>query len=349
MVGAMAVSEPVTPKDLMSESQAEARLTQDRFDISALVAKADHRREAGDRRAANAYYAAALRIAAARPSTDSGVLRDVARAETGTRWLGEMFQQALVDALEAAGYPRDKQHPRFRASLDMMLGITQRPPEYRPYPQKPMAHYYPDVEYLQFADTSHYDWVPKIEAGFDAMKAEALALLADHQGFESYMKATGERPQTDHHGLLENPDWSTLYLWQNGAPVEEHISRCPILYQAIIDHAPLCHIGPRAPSIMLSLLRPGAKIPPHTGMLNSRLICHLPLIVPPDCGFRVGSETIAWQEGKIIAFDDSVEHEAWNNSAFDRLVLIFDIWRPEITAEERAQITAMFAAVDNYR
>ena len=78
-------------------------------------------------------------------------------------------------------------------------------------------------------------------------------------------------------------------------------------------------------------------------------LCHLPLIVPPDCGFRVGTTTIKWEEGKVIAFDDSVEHEAWNNSAFYRLVLIFDIWRPELTQTERDQITAIFDVVDNYR
>lgn len=77
MVQHMAAPEPVTPPDQMSEADAEARLTQHRFDISAMVAKADHRREAGDRRAANAYYAAASRIAAARPLTDSAIVRDV--------------------------------------------------------------------------------------------------------------------------------------------------------------------------------------------------------------------------------------------------------------------------------
>lgn len=345
----MALREPVTPAETMSEAEAEARLTANRFDVLALIAKADRRREAGDRRAANAYYTAALRTAAARPPSDQAVQAQIRRADDAVQWLGEVFKQHLLDALDSAGYPREQQHSRFRLSLDMMLGATPRPPEHRQYPQKPMAHYYPGVDYLQFADTSSYDWLPPFEAGFPAMKAEALALLANHAGFTPYMKTSSSRPQGDHHGLLENPNWSTLYLWQNGAPVEEHIRRCPKIYQAVIDHVPLCHIGPRAPSVMLSLLRPGARIPPHTGMLNSRLICHLPLIVPPDCGFRVGGTTIEWQEGKVIAFDDSVEHEAWNNSAFDRLVLIFDIWRPELSREERAQITAMFAAVDGYR
>ncbi len=331
----------------MSETAADARLAKDRSDVLALIAKADHRREGGDNRAANAYYSAAVRIASSSQNTE--ITTELARAQAAIVSLGELFKQHLLDALEAVGYRREKQHPRFRMSLDMMLGEAERPPERRQYPQKPLVHYYPGTDYLQFADVGEYDWVPKLEAQFPAMRHEALALLADNAGFTPYVKTDTKRPQGDFHGMLESPDWSTLYLWQNGSAVEEHIARCPTIYQAVVDHVPLCHIGPRAPSVMLSLLRPGAKIPPHTGMLNSRLICHLPLVVPPDCGFRVGNQTIEWHEGKLIAFDDTVEHEAWNNSAFDRLVLIFDIWRPELSQAEREQVTAMFAAVDSYQ
>jgi aspartyl/asparaginyl beta-hydroxylase (cupin superfamily) len=95
-------------------------------------------------------------------------------------------------------------------------------------------------------------------------------------------------------------------------------------------------------------LRPGARIPPHHGVLNSRLICHLPLIVPDRCGFRVGNETRAWEEGKLLVFDDSMEHEAWNDSDRDRVVLIFDVWRPELGEADRRAITTMFEAIDDY-
>jgi aspartyl/asparaginyl beta-hydroxylase (cupin superfamily) len=99
---------------------------------------------------------------------------------------------------------------------------------------------------------------------------------------------------------------------------------------------------------MFSLLRAGARIPAHNGMLNTRLICHLPLIVPPGCALRVGNEVREWELGKTLIFDDSIEHEAWNNSASDRVILLFDIWRPEISLEERAAISAIFAAIDSY-
>ena len=82
--------------------------------------------------------------------------------------------------------------------------------------------------------------------------------------------------------------------------------------------------------------------------MNARLICHLPLVVPPGCGFRVGGETREWREGELLIFDDTVEHEAWNEGSSERIILIFDVWRPEIDSEERRAITALFEAVDNY-
>ena len=79
---------------------------------------------------------------------------------------------------------------------------------------------------------------------------------------------------------------------------------------------------------LFSVLEPGTHIPPHNGMLNTRLICHLPLIVPPGCRLRVGSETRTVEAGKTMIFDDSMEHEAWNDSGETRVVLLFEIWRP---------------------
>jgi aspartyl/asparaginyl beta-hydroxylase (cupin superfamily) len=92
----------------------------------------------------------------------------------------------------------------------------------------------------------------------------------------------------------------------------------------------------------------GARIPPHHGFVNTRLICHLPLVVPEGCELRVGGEMRAWREGEALIFDDTIEHEAWNRSAETRVVLLFDIWRPELSEEERGLVTAMFNAVDSY-
>jgi len=104
----------------------------------------------------------------------------------------------------------------------------------------------------------------------------------------------------------------------------------------------------RSPSILYSLLRPGARIPPHTGEVNTRLICHLPLVVPDQCSFRVGNDTRVTVEGRAWVFDDTIEHEAWNGSDRTRVILLFEIWRPELTAAERALVSSMFEAIDAY-
>jgi aspartate beta-hydroxylase len=111
---------------------------------------------------------------------------------------------------------------------------------------------------------------------------------------------------------------------------------------------PLAVVKNRSPSVLFSLLRPGARIPPHTGLVNTRLICHLPLLVPPACGFRVGNDIRAPVEGKAWVFDDTIEHEAWNDSGRTRVILLFETWRPELSDEERALVSTMFSAIDEY-
>ena len=107
--------------------------------------------------------------------------------------------------------------------------------------------------------------------------------------------------------------------------------------------APVPRVSGWGPTAMFSLLKAGARISPHTGMFNTRLVCHLPLIVPPNCRFRVGNEVREWEEGKLLIFDDTIEHEAWNDSDEDRIVLIFDIWRPELSEQEKYELTALFS------
>jgi aspartyl/asparaginyl beta-hydroxylase (cupin superfamily) len=95
---------------------------------------------------------------------------------------------------------------------------------------------------------------------------------------------------------------------------------------------------------MFSLLAPRTRIPPHTGAANTRLVCHLPLIVPPGCGFRVGAATREWRVGEAFVFDDTIEHEAWNDSDELRVVLIIDLWAPALNQAERSAIAAVMGA-----
>jgi aspartyl/asparaginyl beta-hydroxylase (cupin superfamily) len=328
----------------LSENEAETRLAGDRFDVEALIAKADYLFLDNDHRAANSFYTAATRSPNARAFSES----QLARAQEMVEWLAKRFKWHMQQSLAEKGFDEGQRHPRFQQSLEMMWGVRERPLAYEKFPQTPLLYYYPDLPYVQFANREDFAWTKPLEAAFPQMRKEALALLGDAADFRPYVTATANRPQGDVHGLLGNAEWSTYFLFENGAPVTEHVERCPIIFETLMKHVPLCRVGPRAPSIMLSLLRPKSKIPPHTGMLNARYICHLPLVIPSNCGFRVGEETRQWHEGELMIFDDTVEHEAWNDSGENRLVLIFDIWRPELGEDEKAMVQSLFEAVDSY-
>jgi aspartate beta-hydroxylase len=75
---------------------------------------------------------------------------------------------------------------------------------------------------------------------------------------------------------------------------------------------------------------------------------HLPLVVPGNCRFRVGSETRRWQEGKAWVFDDTIEHEAWNDSDVPRAVLIFDTWHPGLSTGERELLRTAVPAIQSF-
>ena len=310
-----------------------------------MIAKADHRLLGDDHRAASAYYEAALALLQ-QSGRAGGVI--AGRVADLVGWLNRRFAGHLAESLSAAGFPRSEWHPRFAKSLAIMQGELEREPTRAAFPQMPLAFYYPDLPLVEYADRGGFPWAEAVEEQIDAIRAEGEALLGETGGFDAYVKRIDDRPQGDVHGMLDNRDWTSFELTRKGAFVPERTALCPVTEQTLSNHAPLCKIEGRAPTPMFSLLAAGRRIPPHTGMLNTRFVCHLPLIVPGPGGLRVGSTTRGWDVGKLLVFDDTVEHEAWNDAQQDRLVLIFDVWRPELEESERAQIQALFAAVDSY-
>jgi aspartyl/asparaginyl beta-hydroxylase (cupin superfamily) len=302
--------------------------------VRGLVMKADCRLGAGDERGAVYLYKNALRLAEgqALPPADVAELR---RAEEVARRLDASFAAGLEESLVAHGFPPEGRSPRFQQSLDVMAGRKQI------YYQEPTGYYYPGLPQLQYYETADMAWVPAVEAATDAIREELRALLAEGlEGFRPYIRSEPHQPRN--HPLLDKKDWSALFLCENGKRFDEAIARCPKTWEAV-QAAPQLWIERSSPTVMFSLLRPGTRIPAHSGVHNIRLTCHLPLIVPPSCGFRVGNEVREWTEGKVLVFDDTIEHEAWNESGEDRVVLIFDICRPELSPREQQEVAALFA------
>ena len=169
--------------------------------------------------------------------------------------------------------------------------------------------------------------------------------MAGPGGFEPYLRSSPGTPATGDTRLMDSTDWSAFFLYRNGEIVTDNASRCPRT-MAAIERLPLPRVRGRDPMALFSVLRPGTHIPPHTGYLNTRLICHLPLLVPPGCRFRVGNELREWRKGEAWVFDDSVEHEAWNDGQDTRVILLVDVWRPELSDEERGLVTALLESMD---
>ncbi len=327
-----------------SEASVDKVLQRAPHDIRALVEKGAFRTAAGDDRGATSFYRAALRAAATVEALPSAVAPYIQRAQVALTEASRRFEQHLERALTAAGFSPEQRPPRFSESVDILTGRRQVTLEL----QRPGGYLYPGLPQRRYYERGEFAWAPAIERLAGTMRAELCAWLASGEDrFTPYMVTDTNRPRHDFHGLVDNPEWSTLYLWQNGRRVDEHVAHCPLTFNAV-SALDLPSITTRAPSILFSRLSAGARIPPHTGVLNARLICHLPLIVPPGCGFKVGGETREWKEGELLVFDDSVEHEAWNDGDSDRIILIFDIWRPELSAQERLAVTALFEAVDSY-
>jgi aspartyl/asparaginyl beta-hydroxylase (cupin superfamily) len=321
-------------------SALDAALKLEPRNARALLMAADSYAASGQAKSASAFYDAVVKLAD-RGQVEPGLQAEVARARTLRSQYGEIYEGHLRGALTRHGIDRPEAR-RARKALDLLLGKTEL------YLQQPKYFYYPELPNIEWAERADFPWMDKVEAATDDIRDELLKVLEEETAFRPYVEAVEGRPVFDNLGLLGNPAWSAFYLWKDGAVVEENAARCPKTMAALAD-VPLCRIPGRTPSVLFSLLRPGAHIPPHHGFMNSRYICHLPLIVPSDCAMRVGSETRPWTVGQACIFDDSIEHEAWNrNPEHLRVVMIFDVWRPELSESERELISATLEAVDAY-
>jgi aspartyl/asparaginyl beta-hydroxylase (cupin superfamily) len=318
----------------------ERVLALDPTNVRALVMKGDYLLNSGQARSATAFYSAAVNAATQARSLPPGLIAVAKHAE-------EMYQR-INSQLEAhvrthlgrlAG--ADGGSSRFTQSIEILMGKKQR------YVQEPRAYFFPELANIQFFPREIFPWLADLEAATADIRGELEQLSGEGEGFVPYIRAQADAPTRNDHPLLNNDAWSAFFLWKDGAPVRGNAERCPKTIAALAD-LPLSRIAGRTPSILFSRLAPGAHIPPHTGFLNTRLICHLPLIVPPNCHLRVGNEQREWRAGEAWVFDDTIEHEARNGSDRSRVVLIFDIWRPELTAEERNQVAALMAAIDSF-
>jgi aspartyl/asparaginyl beta-hydroxylase (cupin superfamily) len=218
---------------------------------------------------------------------------------------------------------------------------AQRTGRRKVYQQQPVNGHFPYLPAIEYFAPDHFPWFAGIEAKTDEIGRELLDLLADEgAGFRPYIAFDPTQPVNQWAELNHSRRWSAWFFWEDGVRQEEHCARCPAT-AAALEAVPLLDIPGKSPTALFSILDAHSRIPPHTGSDNVRATVHLPLVVPEGCGFRVGAETRTPVPGKAWAFDDTIEHEAWNDSGAPRAILIFDVWNPLLTEPERAAVRAI--------
>ncbi|PXW78601.1 aspartyl/asparaginyl beta-hydroxylase [Blastomonas natatoria] len=287
-------------------------------------------------------WSAALALSKHITPLPTGLADTLAR---GGAWLAEQtsrFSAALDSALVdvRANYGK-QQLARFDACIETMLGRRKI------YTNQCEGIHYPFLPAYEFFDRALFPWMAEFEAHSPAIRQELLALLqSGEEGLEPYVQQEPGTPENIWSSLNHSLDWSAYFLWNYGRRIDQACEKCPTT-AAALELVPRIELPSRAPTAFFSILKPKKHIPPHTGVTNARTIVHLPLIVPEGCRFRVGGETRAWVEGEAFAFDDTIEHEAWNDSDELRAVLILDVWNPYIEAHERSLLQAMCKAADS--
>ena len=311
--------------------------------LLALLQKASLLEMQGKARAAASVYKNALQTVppgVQLPLYLQGPLQRAAEAVKGDTAALEAF---LADRLRGvrARHVNEKQN-RFDHCIDTLLGKRAI---FRP---QPTFMYFPKLPAWEFYDRDEFPWLDQVEAATADIRAEFERVFAeDANGLEPYIAYSDGVPLDQWKELNRSRRWSAFYLWREGRPLEAHLARCPNT-AALLAQVPRVDVPDHGPTAFFSILDAKTRIPAHTGGTNTRLIVHVPLVVPPGCGFRVGSETREWQPGKAWVFDDTIEHEAWNDSGVPRAVLIFDIWNPYLTTAERDLVRAATAGIREY-
>ncbi|MDH5265318.1 MAG: aspartyl/asparaginyl beta-hydroxylase domain-containing protein [Betaproteobacteria bacterium] len=330
-------------KDEAGEQEAIQRaLKIDPMDLLALIMRANLLERQGKVHEAAIAFRAVTAVSPPmdrlHPDLRSSVAYAMASRDEYDRRFGQ-FLDRYLDAHYRSHAGEDLR--RFRDSVDLVVGRKRR------YDSLPSHYFVPRLPPIEFFERGDFPWLDAFEAATDSIRQEFLAVLEDEAGFSPYIAYPEGLPLNQWAELNHSPRWSAYRLIEKGVPVEGNAGRCPVT-MGLLAGAPQPDQPGRTPAAMFSLLKPRTRIPPHTGVTNARLVVHLPLIVPEGCGFRVGNETRQWVPGKAWVFDDTLEHEAWNDSDKLRVVLIFDIWHPYLTAAERALITAMAAGMNEF-
>ena len=325
----------------LERTALERVLDIDRLHFMALLRKAELEERCGQVSAASVAWSGIVQFASSMtdrpPVMEDALRRGQAYIAANRAAMGKRIDQEF-----GADRFNDPDLRRFNACADFMLGRRAI------YRNECHGLHFPFLPADEYFDKRHFQpWLGQIEKRTDAIRKEALALVENPgEALRPYVQMEKGLPENKWSQLNNSLTWGACFLWEYGEPNQLVLDRCPET-AAALQLAPQNRIPGKAPTAFFSILRPGAHLPPHTGVTNTRAIIHLPLVVPLGCWLRVGAEKREWVEGEAFAFDDTIEHEALNPSDQIRIVLIFDVWNPHLSKQEQDLLVRLFALQEN--
>ncbi|MFM5916502.1 MAG: aspartyl/asparaginyl beta-hydroxylase domain-containing protein [Novosphingobium sp.] len=262
----------------------------------------------------------------------------VAKAEAAWARHQDGMERRLAAAIEACG--ADLTPSERKRTERLATNVTHRT---RAYHSEATHFHYPGLREIEFHDPALFPWLPAFEAATATIRSEMQAAAAASDAeLVPYIQYAENEPLAQWAGLNFNRDWTAIHLVDRGN-LTTNTRFCPQT-MALLKTVPQPWIPGCGANAMFSLLAPRTAIPPHVGVANFRLLCHLPLVLPGNCWLRSGASKREWKMGEGFVFDDSIEHEAANESDALRVVMIFDTWHPDLSPAEQQAIRAMVGA-----
>lgn len=257
-------------------------------------------------------------------------------------------RKQLFEALLAPHVQRHGEAAMARVAKALEIYLGELPPNYPDTRQRPKFLYFPDLPPVTYFDRTLFPWYEILEGSWTAIREELNAVMQEADELAPFLGDHTPEAMKEYLGGVEKPVWDAYFFYRHGKRFDAHHARCPRTSTALDALPTLVRIREHAPEACYSVLTPGTHILKHRGVTNTRLVTHLPLIIPERCAISVGGEEKVWREGEAFSFDDTFEHEAWNRSDRTRVVMLLDVWNPYMTATECEAITGLIEGIGDF-
>lgn len=223
-------------------------------------------------------------------------------------------------------YPQGNVH-RFEESINLIARQTSNSSE------NTNNFVYPGITHKPWYESDDYNALITVtnilKKEFIDIENEWLASLSSRKKIVPRYKPSEVFGET-----LKDKDenWKYYLIWRQGKFTDAALSMFPKTVNIVTKLKPFLYAFGE---VVFIVMEPGVVLPPHTDDINISLTCHLGIETPENCGIKVENETRHWARGEVLFFDNSFIHEAWNKSQSNRVVMLIDLYHPELTKVEK--------------